>query len=208
MNTKWSYRWGIILILAGFAIGIPGVYLLIARPYYEAVAEISVTSGNPEVQPGGGALPDSPYFLQTEFEVMRSPLILSNVVTDLRLDAEWGNRYAGGRKLTRDEAMNLLKQTLHLRPVQNTTLVELGVISDAPAEAANIANSIAETYRDFRNEQTPRQFEVKILNLARPPMIPLNSSGRSGQILLGAGVLSILAGVRLWWKAYFAAPTT
>src|ERR1044072_2200415 len=35
-----------------------------------------------------------PYFIQTEFEVIQSELILGKVVKDLDLNKEWGKKYA------------------------------------------------------------------------------------------------------------------
>jgi len=47
----------------------------------------------------------------------------------------------------------LLKRHIDLRPVRNTSLIEIRVYSDKPEEAAKIANTIAEVYRDYRVEQ-------------------------------------------------------
>jgi uncharacterized protein involved in exopolysaccharide biosynthesis len=42
---------------------------------------------------------------------------------------------------------------IELRPVRNTSLIEIRVSSEKPDEAAKIANAIAEAYRDHRHEQ-------------------------------------------------------
>jgi Mg-chelatase subunit ChlD len=47
----------------------------------------------------------------------------------------------------------LLKNKLDLRPVPNTSLLEIGVKSDKPEEAARVANAVAEAYRARRLEQ-------------------------------------------------------
>ncbi len=91
-----------------------------------------------------------PYFIMTEFEVIQSELILSNVVQSLNLTVEWGKKYAAGEKLKLQEAMMLLRGRIDLRPVRNTSLIEISVYSENPQEAADIANTIAETYRDYR----------------------------------------------------------
>ena len=95
-----------------------------------------------------------PYFIQTEFEVMQSELILSNVVQDLNLQVEWGKKYAGGERLKTGEAISMLKGRMDLRPVRNTSLIEIRVFSESADEAARIANAIAETYRDYRLSQS------------------------------------------------------
>ena len=52
--------------------------------------------------------------------------------------------------------MALLKNKLDLRPVRNTSLLEIGVKSDQPGEAAKIANAVAEEYKAHRAEQRAR----------------------------------------------------
>jgi capsular exopolysaccharide synthesis family protein len=95
-----------------------------------------------------------PYFIQTEFEVMQSELILSNVVQSLNLQVEWGKKYQGGERLKTQEAMGILKSRMDLRPVRNTSLIEIRVFSESGDEASRIANAIAETYRDYRLSQS------------------------------------------------------
>lgn len=94
-----------------------------------------------------------PYFIQTEFEVIQSDRILSNVVQHLNLQVEWGKKYAGGERLKTPEAMMLLRGRMDLRPVRNTSFIEIRVFSENAEEAARIANMIAETYREYRLDQ-------------------------------------------------------
>src|SRR5260221_9106472 len=60
-----------------------------------------------------------PYFIQTEFEVIQSELILTNVVDALDLRREWGKKLNGGVDLKTEDAMAYLKKSLQLRPVRN-----------------------------------------------------------------------------------------
>ncbi len=94
-----------------------------------------------------------PYFIQTEFEVIQSEKVLGKVVDEMNLMVEWGKKYAGGERLKRDEAITLLKRQMDLRPVRNTSLIEIRVFSEKPEEAARIANAIAYAYKDYRKEQ-------------------------------------------------------
>jgi capsular exopolysaccharide synthesis family protein len=94
-----------------------------------------------------------PYFIQTEFEVIQSEKVLGKVVDEMNLIVEWGKKYAGGERLKRDEAITLLKGRMDLRPVRNTSLIEIRVFSEKPEEAARIANAIAYAYKDYRKEQ-------------------------------------------------------
>lgn len=94
-----------------------------------------------------------PYFVQTEFEVIQSELVLSNVVQALELQSEWRNESADGQKLKAQEAMALLRDKLALNAAKGTGLVEIRAKSDNPEEAAKIANAVAEAYRNYRLDQ-------------------------------------------------------
>jgi capsular exopolysaccharide synthesis family protein len=92
-----------------------------------------------------------PYFIQTEFEVIQSELILGRVIDALDLNREWGKKY--GATLKTPETILILKNRIDLRPVRNTSLIEIRVFSDKPKEAADIANKVAEVYRQFRLDE-------------------------------------------------------
>src|SRR5438445_203527 len=94
-----------------------------------------------------------PYFIQTEFEVIQSEVILGQVIKDLDLNKVWGKKYANGETLRTTETMGLLKGRMDLRPVRNTSLIEIRVYSERPDEAATLANAIATAYRNHRLEQ-------------------------------------------------------
>src|SRR6266478_7810086 len=106
--------------------------------------------GMSTAQFGGGY---DPYFIQTEFEVIQSELILGKVIEDLELNKEWGKKYAGGDLLKTPETITLLKGRMDLRPVRNTELIEIIVFSENKEEASKIANAVADAYQNFRQEQ-------------------------------------------------------
>jgi len=94
-----------------------------------------------------------PYFIQTEFEVIQSEKVLTNVIDMLDLNTVWGRKYQNGEKLKTTEALALLRSRMNLQPVRNTSLIKIAVYSEDPREAAKIANAIAVAYRDHRLEQ-------------------------------------------------------
>ena len=93
-----------------------------------------------------------PYFIQTEFEVMQSQVILGKVVDNpkLNLMEKWATKFHGGEPLSKPETIDLLKHFIDLRPVRNTSLIEIRFFSDKAEEAADLANALAEAYRDYR----------------------------------------------------------
>ena len=101
----------------------------------------------------GGTISYDPYFIQTEFEMIQSDSILGKVVENLDLNNAWGKKYGGGTRLTTGEATSLLKNRLDLRPVRNTSLIEIRVFSEKPEEAAKIANEVANVYKKHRLDQ-------------------------------------------------------
>ena len=93
-----------------------------------------------------------PYFIQTEFETIQSERVLSNVVASLNLREVWGKKFADGKVLKTDEAIGLLKGKIDLRPVRNTSYIEIIVSSEKPDEAADLANAIAKAYQAYRKD--------------------------------------------------------
>jgi capsular exopolysaccharide synthesis family protein len=91
-----------------------------------------------------------PYFIQTTFEIMQSQLVLSNVINTLNLNVEWGKKYFNGDTLKTTETMEILKGRMSLAPVKNTKLIAISVYSDDPKEAALLANTIADAYKNYR----------------------------------------------------------
>jgi capsular exopolysaccharide synthesis family protein len=94
-----------------------------------------------------------PYFIETEFKVIQSSVILHKVIDKLNLNELWARKHGAEGKLKTDETAMLLKQQIDLRPVRNTSLIEIEVQSEDREEAASIANTIAEVYRDYRLEE-------------------------------------------------------
>lgn len=154
MNIDRTRRWGFILLFLGFAVGVPGILMLVAHQRYEATARIKLirTLLDPVPTDGSGNQAYDPYFIQTEFEVLKSEAVLNEVVTNLHLDDTWAKRYNYGRPLERSEIFGLLRQSLRLEPVRNTTLIDITFTSEDPPEAANVANAIAQRYFDLRLE--------------------------------------------------------
>ena len=94
-----------------------------------------------------------PYFIQTEFEIIQSEVVLGKVIEGLNLNEKWGKKYNGGQKFTTTETMGVLKKQMDLRPARNTSLIEIRVYSENAEEAAQLANKIAETYQTYRLDQ-------------------------------------------------------
>jgi len=91
-----------------------------------------------------------PYFIQTEFETIKSERVLLKVVNEMNLTTLWAQ---GGRPLIPNEAVEILRHKVQLAPVRNTTLLEISVLSEKPDEAKDLANAVARAYKEYRLEQ-------------------------------------------------------
>ena len=96
-----------------------------------------------------------PFFIQTEFELIRSEEILGKVIAKLNLNQKWAAKYLGpqGGMLKTQETLRFLRSAVSLNTVRNTSLIEITVFSDKSEEAAQIANEIAETYQEYRKSK-------------------------------------------------------
>ena len=112
---------------------------------FSSVARIKIERDQSDIsgfQERAGMGAYDPYFIQTEFEVIQSEMILDKVIDELDLNREWGKKYASGERLKTPETRQLLKGRIDLRPVRNTSLIEIRVFSEKPAEAKKIANAV------------------------------------------------------------------
>jgi len=123
---------------------------------YSSTARIKIERDQSDISgmaERGGMATYDPYFIQTEFELIQSEVILGKVIDDLELNTVWGKKYANGERLKTSETIGLLKQRIDLRPVRNTSLIEIRVYSEKADEAAKIANAVAEAYKTHRLDQ-------------------------------------------------------
>jgi uncharacterized protein involved in exopolysaccharide biosynthesis len=115
---------------------------------YASTARIRVESDAPAA---AGQSPDyDPYYVQTTFEIIQSQIILNPVIDKLKLNTQWGKKYYNGQTLKTSQSLDILKQRLQLAPLRNTKLIAITAYSDDKNEAAQIANAVAESYRDYR----------------------------------------------------------
>ncbi len=126
---------------------------------YLSTVRISVDKDVSDITPFGfpqASTTFDPYFIQTEFEKIKSKSVLHRVISNLNLTVRFGDRYQEGKPFMITEAYDVLSRMVDVRQTRNTSLIEIRVYSDAkenaPKEAAEIANAIASVYRDTRLE--------------------------------------------------------
>lgn len=145
----------IIAVLLLVVITVTAVTYILPESYMSTV-RISVDKDTADItllgQPQGGGGYD-PYFIRTEFEKIKSKLVLYQVIERLNLNQVWARRYGGGETMRTTETFQRLQGSIALDQSRNTSLIEISVYSPDKKEAAIIANTIAEVYRDVRLEE-------------------------------------------------------
>src|SRR6267142_1126855 len=123
---------------------------------YSSMARIKVERDQSDVSfltdPRMGAPAYDPYFIQNEFETIKSERVLTNVVANLNLNDDWGKKYNGGPLLKTYESVARLRAMMDLPPVRNTSFIDVKVYSEKPDEAAGLANAVARVYQSYRLE--------------------------------------------------------
>jgi succinoglycan biosynthesis transport protein ExoP len=146
------------------------VVTFITDPTYMGKARVNVQKEAPDITPGvgGNAIQPfgvDPFFIQTEFEVMKSQVVLGKVVELKNLTQTWATKYGNGEPLSVNQAIEILQSHIDLVPVRNTSIIEIRYKSDSPDEAADMANAIAEAYRDHREEASQVKMKEGIKSL-------------------------------------------
>lgn len=101
-------------------------------------------------------------FTPTQLQVLQSKEILYPVIDELKLTDKW---MIGGQKLPREQAFLKLKKMMTLNEVRNTNMLEIGITSTDPAEAASIANDIAVIYQKKRRDNQAQPIQQGLAEL-------------------------------------------
>jgi polysaccharide biosynthesis transport protein len=120
---------------------------------YSSTVRMKVEKDAPDVEGIGSqrnASAYDPYWMQTEFETIQSKSILHRVITNLNLSKKWAEKYQTEGELTTEQAYRILRGQIDVQQSRNTSLIEISAYSEDNNEAAVIANTIAEVYRNTR----------------------------------------------------------
>jgi succinoglycan biosynthesis transport protein ExoP len=142
----------IIIVFLLVMITTTAITLLMSKTY-SSFARISVDKDKSDVEGLGMERAVSgydPFFLQTEFEKITSQVVLDEVISILKLQAKWSKRYADGESLPITKVRQYLKSSLQVKLSRNTSLIEIWAYSEDKEEAAQLANSVAEVYKESR----------------------------------------------------------
>lgn len=144
-----------IILAVTLLITLTGAFVSTLMPKrYSATCRVRVFQDEENMQVFSGRMGPSqynPYFLLTELEVLRSELILGQVVDNKSLGRVWGEEFTKeGTELPRDIAVEILKKRVEIQQQRNTSNIDITVVSGDPGRAAELANEIANVYRQQR----------------------------------------------------------
>jgi uncharacterized protein involved in exopolysaccharide biosynthesis len=147
----------VFLLVFGLAVAVT----FILPETYSSTARVNVA---PEEGQNAATTPDAT-FLRITPSLIASQNVLSNVVNALNLSVTWGKKHFGGETLKTAETLELLKRRLDLKPVRNTTLLEITAFSEDKTEAAQIANTVAKAYADYKVRDQQAAFTAELNSL-------------------------------------------
>jgi capsular exopolysaccharide synthesis family protein len=115
----------------------------------DMVSDVSTFNGGP-----GTYAPYDAYFMETESKVIMGDVVLNRVVDALNLNTVWGKKYSpDGQPLKTSDSMEYLRRFVGLDVDRNTKLIDISVMNEDKQLASDIANSVAQSYKDYRSEQ-------------------------------------------------------
>jgi polysaccharide biosynthesis transport protein len=141
-----------IVLAVLFLVVITGtVYTFTLPKIYLSEARIEVNNDNVNLDPfnpaAGGSRMYDPYFLRTQYEIIKSKPILYEVINRLNLQEVWSR---DGEKMAKERAYKVLYTSLDVAQSRDTSLIALRARRPDPKEAMRIANTLADVYRDQR----------------------------------------------------------
>ena len=182
MKANPSFLGGAFLLGAG-AILLAGGLWVGFQSRFQATVRIKITEGTPLVEPRwqGKEVPAS--IKAGLADIYNS---LGAVVESLNLATEWGERKTA-------DATARLQRNTDIRPIFNTSLIEIRVASRNPEEAARIANRIAEV-----NRKPPG---VQLIDSATAPAGRGFPNFARELRVMALGGLLLAAGLFVWFDA-------
>lgn len=168
-------RWLVILVLALVGIAASATVTLLMTPQYRATTQVFVyvpSSGTVGELAQGGSFAQNQ--VRSYAEAVSTPRVLEDVVTRLGLD----------------ETAEQLGGSVTAEAPLNTVNIEISVVRESPAEAADIANATTTSFEAVIDDITSGQVSVNVLREASVPQVPISPNAN---LNLALGLLIGLA---------------
>lgn len=145
----------VILAVALLTIVTGTAYTLMMPKKFTATTQLEVREDAMDVDPfyerQVSRMGYNPFFLMTQEKVMKSRPVLTAVIRNLNLQKVWGAQLNEDKSPVAPElALQILARSLRVEQDRDTTLMNISVTTEDQKLSAEIANEIANVYRDRR----------------------------------------------------------
>ena len=140
------------------------------KKVYASTAQVSILKQDRDIEvfKGNDSFFDPVYF-SSQIELIRSKEILYKVIEKLDLQKVWGKQLTqSDYVLPIDQTYDLFRlKKMELDVKRGTYIIEILVYAENPAECAKIANTVAETYIDWRKNEESFKYQRGLDNLSQ-----------------------------------------
>ena len=145
----------VILAVALLTIVTGTAYTLMMPKKFTATTQLEVREDAMDVDPfyerQASRIGYNPFFLMTQEKIMKSRPVLTEVIRNLNLQKLWGMELNEDKSpVTPELALQILSRSLRVEQDRDTTLMNVSATSEDQKRAAEIANEVANVYRDRR----------------------------------------------------------
>ncbi|HTI68896.1 MAG TPA: polysaccharide biosynthesis tyrosine autokinase [Candidatus Limnocylindria bacterium] len=146
-----------IIILVFLLVVITTVAVTYMLPVaYSSTARMRVAKDTPDIalmmSANVGPATYDPYYLQTEFEVLKSRKILDEVIKNLNLADLFQRQLKETSPISATDCYDLLSDQLDIKQFRNTEIIEVTAFNQESVKAAAIATEVAKVYQSYRED--------------------------------------------------------
>jgi len=157
----------VILAVALLTIVTGTAYTLMMPKKFTATTQLEVREDAMDVDPfyerQANRMGYNPFFLMTQEKIMKSRPVLTEVIRNLNLQKVWGAELNEDKSPVAPElALQILARSLRVEQDRDTTLMNVSATSEDQKLAAEIANEVANVYRDRRLVAKRREIQHAI----------------------------------------------
>ncbi|MBN1854027.1 MAG: polysaccharide biosynthesis tyrosine autokinase [Pirellulales bacterium] len=142
---KW---WKLVVPVGLLLAGIGGAVILYYHvPEYKASGWITIESTAPYIAFSSGGTDNSGRFIQTQIELLRSPIVLGNVISRPEISAI-------DELKKQSDPINCLMEKLSIAQVNQSDLYQVHYTSPSPMTARTVVNAVIAEYLDFQTDES------------------------------------------------------
>lgn len=147
-----------------------------ARAQFEYIAQIRSASDIGDT----GSNDEIERFMNTQAHVLTQDTVLSQALSDPRVHTEthWAQQFKSGGQINVDKALIEMQDIVRARPIPDTAVVELAVVTADAQDSTNIANAIQSVYVRLQTQKT-QNFALEAVEALTRQLNTLNNERRS-----------------------------